>query len=180
MKLFRFENYKVTVSEEALMLKPFKVLWDRDKSKNKDKVMMELAYIYFFCDPRSEFQYLTDVEDRDKAIKEGQGYPADWEPDDKVKEAMAYYDTFKPTAALLLEDTKFAIDKLRKFLKEMDLNQVDDKGKPVYTLNTFTSTLKQIPVLIKELDSAEKALIKEIEQDEKVRGSAEKALYEDL
>ena len=40
MKLFRYEQYKVTISEEALALKPFKKLWDRDKTKNKDKAIL--------------------------------------------------------------------------------------------------------------------------------------------
>ena len=27
MKLFRYEGYNITISEEALLLKPFQVLW---------------------------------------------------------------------------------------------------------------------------------------------------------
>ena len=35
MKLFKYESYQVTIEPEALTLKPFKVIWDRDKSKHK-------------------------------------------------------------------------------------------------------------------------------------------------
>ena len=55
MKLFRYEGYNITISEEALLLKPFKTLWDRDKSKDKYKAMQELGYIYFMEDPRSDY-----------------------------------------------------------------------------------------------------------------------------
>ena len=47
MKLFKYQGYNLTISEEAMMLKPFKDLWKRDKSKNKEQALQELAYIYF-------------------------------------------------------------------------------------------------------------------------------------
>lgn len=39
MKLFKYKDFAVTISEEALLLKPFKKIWDRDKSKNKTKAL---------------------------------------------------------------------------------------------------------------------------------------------
>ena len=179
MKLFRYEGYKLHISEEAFVLKPFKEIWQRDKSKNKDKALQELGYIYFMSDPRSDYQYLVDEEERSKSIKEGEGIPNDWNPDKAVLDAITFYKSFKPTSALLLEDTRFAVDKLRKLLREIDLTQTDDKGKPIYTLNTITATIKQIPSLVKDLDEAEKTLSKEIMESSKVRGSQEKSMYED-
>lgn len=180
MKLFKYEGYKLHISEEAFVLKPFKEIWNRDKTKNKDKALQELAYIYFMCDPRSDYQYIVDEEDRAKAIKEGEGIDSKWKPDNKVIEAMNFYKTFKPVSALLLEDTRIAVDKLRQLLRNIDLTEVDDKGKPIYTLNTVTATIKQIPSLVKDLDEAEKAIAKEIMESDKVRGAQEKSMYEDF
>jgi hypothetical protein len=180
MKLFKYEGYKITISEEALLLKPFKQIWQRDKSKTKDIAMMELGFIYFFCDPRSDYQYIVDEEARLKSIKEGEGMNDKWKPDSLVKEAMEFYNKFKPSSSLLLEDTRYAVDKLRKLLREIDLNETDGNGKPIYTLNTITATIKQIPSLVKDLDEAERALAKEITQSEKVRGAQEKSMYEDM
>lgn len=180
MKLFRYEGYKLHISEEAFVLKPFKEIWNRDKTKNKDKALQELGYIYFMSDPRSDYQYIVDEEDRAKAIKEGEGIDSKWKPDNKVIEAMKFYKTFKPVSALLLEDTRIAVDKLRQLLRNIDLTEVDDKGKPIYTLNTITATIKQIPSLVKDLDEAEKAIAKEIMESDKVRGAQEKSMYEDF
>lgn len=180
MKLFRYEGYKLHISEEAFVLKPFKEIWNRDKSKNKDKALQELAYVYFMCDPRSDYQYIVDEDDRAKAIKEGEGIDSKWKPDNKVIEAMEFYKQFKPVSALLLEDTRVAVDKLRQLLRNIDLTEVDDKGKPIYTLNTVTATIKQIPSLVKDLDEAEKAIAKEIMESDKVRGAQEKSMYEDF
>lgn len=180
MKLFKYEGYKITISEEALLLKPFKTIWKRDRSQNKEKALMELGFIYFFCDIRSDYQYIVDEDARKESIKEGEGLPKDWEPDDVLLEAMKFYNTFKPTSALLLEDTRYAVDKLRKLLREIDLNQKDDKGKPIYTLNTVTATIKQVPSLVRDLDEAERSIAKEIAQSDKVRGAQTKSIYEDV
>ena len=180
MKLFKYEGYKITISEEALLLKPFKAIWKRDKSLNKEKALSELGFIYFFCDIRSDYQYIVDEEARMASIKEGEGMPEDWAPDSVVLEAMQFYSTFKSTSALLLEDTRYAVDKLRKLLREIDLTQTDDKGKPIYTLNTITATIKQVPSLVKDLDKAERSIAKEIAQSDKVRGAQSKSIYEDL
>lgn len=179
IKLFKYEGYKIIIEPEVLLLKPFKQIWNRDRSQSKEKANMELAFIYFFCDPRSDYQYLTDEEEREKAIKEGEGFPFTWKPDKLIKDAMIFYNSFKPTSALLLEDTRVAVDKLRKLLREIDLNQVDDKGKPVYTLNTITATIKQVPSLVRDLDEAERALSKEFSTSNRMRGQGEKTLMED-
>lgn len=180
MKLFRYEGYKLDISEEALALVPFKKIWERDKSKSKDRAISELGYIYFMADPRSDYQYIVDEESRKQSIKEGEGLSPKWEPDKLVNEALEFYKTFKPASALLLEDTRVAVDKLRTLLREIDLAAVDDKGKPIYTLNTITATIKQIPALVKDLNDAEAAIAKEIMQSNKVRGSLEKSIYEDF
>lgn len=180
MKLFKYEGYKITISEEALLLRPFKAIWKRDKTQNKEKALMELGFIYFFCDIRSDYQYIVDEDARKESIKEGEGLPKNWEPDSVVIEAIEFYNTFKPTSALLLEDTRFAVDKLRKLLREIDLNQTDDKGKPIYTLNTITATIKQVPSLVRDLDEAERSIAKEIAQSDKARGAQTKSIYEDI
>lgn len=179
MKLFKLEGYTLEISEEAYSLKVFKDLWTRDKSKNKSSAIQELAYIYFMWDPRSDYQYIVDEEARKLAVISGTGMPDNWKPDKKVQEAEEFYKTFKTTAALLLEDIKFSIEKLRKYLRSIDLNETDEKGRPVNTLQTFTATLKQLPVLVKDLHEAEKALTKEMEAEGRMRGQGEKTIFED-
>lgn len=179
IKLFKYEGYSVTVEPEAIMLAPFKAIWDRDKRKDKSMAMQELAYIYFMSDPRSDYQYLVDEEVRKEEVIKGLGMPTKWKEDDVIKRALKFYESFKPTSAGLLEDTRIAVNKLRQLLRNIDLEETDDKGRPVYTLNTITATIKQIPGLVKDLDEAERTLSKDIIQEAKARGSQSKALGED-
>lgn len=180
MKLFKYEGYNMTISEEALVLKPFKLLWDRDKTKNKERALQELGYCYFMEDPRSDYQIYIDREERSEQIKQGEGIPEDWKPDKKVEDALAFYASFKSESALLAEDIRVAITKLRQYIKTIDLNDVDANGKPIYTLSTYTSTIAQIPKLIISLDEAEKAISRDIAQNDRVRGAQEKSMYEDM
>ena len=180
MKLLKYEGYNLTFEPEILTLRVFKRLFMRDKTKDKSRFLQELGYIYFMLDPRSDYMYITDNEERSKAIIEGEGLPNTWKVDSTLQEAMDYYKSFRPTSALLLEDTRIAVDKLREALRSINLTDVDDKGRPIYTLNTIVSTIKQVPSLVKDLDDAERAIAKEIVQNDKIRGSAEKSMYEDL
>ena len=180
MKLLKYEGYKLTFEPEILTLKVFKELYKRDKSKTKSMFIQELGFIYFFADPRSDYQYLTNEEDRIKAIIQGEGLPKDFKISPILQNAIDYYKSFRPTSALLLEDTRVAVDKLRKALRDIDLDARDDKDKPIYTLNSITSTIKLVPSLIKDLDEAERTIAKEIVQNDKVRGTVEKSMYEDL
>lgn len=180
MRLFKYEGYKITIAEEALLLKPFKAIWKRDKSQSKERALSELGFIYFFCDVRSDYQYIVDPEERMKEIKIGEGLPESWQPDDLLKEAIEFYNSFKTSSILLLEDTRVAVNKFREMLNEINFRELDNNGKPVYPMNTVLSTIKQVPELVKALEEAERSIAKEITQSDKVRGSQSKSMYEDM
>lgn len=180
MKLFKYEGYKVVISEEALALKPFKQIWNRDRTANKDKAISELAYIYFMEDPASDYQYLVDRDERSEAIIEGEGLPTNWKPDKIVKEAMNFYSSFKTTSALILEDTRKVAENLRKALPTLDITEEDDKGRPKHTIASITKAIRELNILIKELAETERIISKEMaENNGRVRGKRAKTLLED-
>lgn len=180
MKLFTFEGYKLNISEEALCIKAFRELFKRDRSKTKEKALLELGFIYFYLDPRSDYSFLTDDEERMEAIIEQEGFPTKWKPDDKVQRAMEVYRSLTQTSSsLLLQDTRISIDKARAFLRNLDLEQKDVNGKPIYTINTYLNAIKDVPKLIKELSEAEKAVSKELEENGKLKANRLKKVGED-
>ena len=106
---------------------------------------------------------------------QGEGMKPSWEPDTTVKEAQALYASFKTTSELLLEDTRNLVDKYRLKLRSMDLTDLDIKET-----KELGAIIKLIPSMVKDLDEAERAIAKELAQNDRVRGAQEKAVYEDL
>lgn len=179
MKLFKYEGYNLTISEEALTLKPFKVLWNRDKSAHKETATQELGYIYFMEDPRSDYASIIDRTERAIQVKKGEGLKDSWKPDAKVLEAQEFYASFKTDSALLLEDLRKGVAVLRSgMVNQEELEDIDIEKKP-RVLNDFATVLSKLNKLVKELDETEKQIAKEIASSDKVRGSNEKAMFED-
>lgn len=180
MKLFRYENYKLVISEEAYAIKPFREIVDRDTSQYKELAMLELAYVYFMVDPRSDYTYLIDTEERSRVIKEQEGLPPNWEPDELVIKALRAYELgTQTTTLLLLNDLRESLEKIRTFIKELNLHEVDDKGKPKYPLQNVVNSLKLIPSLITQFSETERALIKELTAEGRMKANKMKKIGED-
>ena len=180
MKLIEYDNYQIKVADEALLIRPIRKLFNQDRSTLKEKFLQQMSYLYFMVDPTSSYMYITDDEDREREIKIQEGLPDDFKPSKDLEEAMEIYKKHCETSSTLLrKDTRLAIDKLREFLRNVDLNATDDKGKPIYPINTITSAIKQIPELAKSLSEAEKAVQKELEEGGRARGGNNKTLMDD-
>lgn len=162
------------------MIKPLRDLYNRDRTKNKDKFFQQISVIYFMVDPRSSFSYITDDDERLKAIIEENGLPNDFKVDKDLQKAIdVYKEHVVTTSYLLLQDTKIAIEKVRQFLRNVDLTLLDDKGKPVYTINSITTAIKQVPQLAKDVVETEKLVAREIEEQGRARGGMSKTLADD-
>lgn len=178
MRLFKYEGYEVKVAPEALTLKPFKKIWDRDKSKSKDTALQELSFLYFYCDPRSDYQYIVDDEDRLSAVKNGEGFNDDWKPDKLLQEAIDFYRSFDSASAILLRSALVGVNKVRDQLENADLDTVDKNGKPVISLKDYMAVLKMVPEVAAMLKDAEKTINEETEYGE-AKGAIQKTLFDD-
>lgn len=181
MKLVYLENYQIKVSDEALLVKPIRKLFEADKSKTKESFYTQCSVIFFMADPRSNYAYIVDEEERLEAIKQQEGLPKDYMIDDDVRNAMDVYKALSKTASSeLLEDTYIAISKIREFLRNVDLTETDDNGKPIYTINSITTAVKQIPQLTKDIKEAEKQVYSDIVENGRKRGGdVGKSMFED-
>ena len=182
MKLLSLENYQIKVTDEALLVKPIRDLFQADKSKNKENFYTQCSIIFFMADPRSSYSYIVDDSERFEAIRVQEGLPKNYKISKELQAAINVYKNLSTTvSSQLLEDTYFAIDKVRKFLRNVDLNATDDKtGKPLYTISSITSAIKAIPQLTKDIQEAEKQVNADIvEVSRKRGGDIGKAMFED-
>ena len=181
MKLIEFDGMEFKIADEALLVRPIRELFSKDKSKRKEEFWKQISYLWFMCDPRSTYQYLVSPEDRVKEIKKQEGFPEDWEPSPLLLEAMEIYrKQTTTTASILLESMRKGIEQLRKFFEEFDLFAVDKNERPIYQVSTMTAALKQVPELARALVEAEKEIAKDFQTDDKARGNSSKAVGEDI
>lgn len=179
MKLFKYDSYKVVISEEAMAIKAFRDIWEADRTPDKTMALQELGYVYFMCDPRSDYMVITDEDERSAAIREQEGLPRGWKPGRRVAAAMALYRGFKPPSAILLEDIRASVDKLRATLKEIDLSATDSSGKPLIKANDYVAALERLMKLYPALKEAERTMSSDMAEAGRMRGGGEKTVFED-
>lgn len=180
MKLFKYENFSLTISEEALAIKAFSDIWKRDKSKHKARALQELGLLYFMYDPRSDYMYIEDLQERWLQILEDVGLNSKFTLDPELLKAADVYCRliFTPSSVLLVS-ARSAVDKISTFLRSIDLEETDDKGKPKYPIQAIVGAIKNIPTLTKDLAAAEKAVNAEINEFSKIRGQKQKSMLDD-
>lgn len=187
MKLIEFDGQDFKIADEALLVRPIRDLYRKDKSKSKEEFWKQISYLWFMCDPRSTYMYIVDDKERSREIVKQEGLGDKWSPSLQLKEAMNIYRKHvTTTSSLLLEDMRASIDDVRFILRELgdqargNRGDGDDAIALDKILPVMTKSIKEIPELARALVEAEKALAKDFATENNARGSAQKAIGEDL
>ena len=116
LNLFSFnDDWRVTIKPEALILKPFGDVVS--KYKNREDGLLELGYVYFMVDYRSEFSDIIDLEERKEKILETFGDDASKIIiDSTTQKAIELYEERQPSISLrFLESMKKALNMTRHY-----------------------------------------------------------------
>jgi len=181
MHIIEIVDYNIQLTEEAMMIRPIRELWNSDRSKTKERFMQQASVLYNMADPRTSYNFILDEEERLQAIIEQEGLPKNFKIDEKLQKAIDAYKAHTMTSSLLLlRRAQKSADKLGKFLEDVDFTATDDKGKLLFPINTVASAIKQIPSIVKDLQETEKMVTKEIEETGRTRGGdTGKSVFED-
>ena len=168
-KLFDIQNGKVILNPTTLWVPEFKVLWDRDKKKNKDRAIAEISYIVFLHSYQSPYQAYSEKEREKKVLEDFFKGVEDWKPDDKVKAAIKKYKELQDSVSLrLLRSTKLALETIEEYFKTANPEDI----------STIVKNAKELGNLVQSLDKLEKQVQKEQLENASVRGSSEVGLFE--
>ena len=177
--LIKLTDGKLSISNEVLFIKSFRTMFNRDRTKLKDEFVDAVAYIYFMEDPRSDYMYITDEKEREKAIVETEGIHK-LKKDAVFNEANTVYKAHcKTTATEAINDTKIALDKLRALLRNADFEKLDKNDKPIYTPQALGATIEKVISLAVQVSEAEKKIYKDIGEDYDARGKSTKGILDD-
>jgi spermidine/putrescine-binding protein len=102
MHILEYSNYLIQPTQEALLIKPIRKLYNKDKTKNKEKFLQTMSLIYFYVDPRSTYNYITNDEERFQAILKQEGLPKNFTITKEIQEAIDEYKKHCITTSFLL------------------------------------------------------------------------------
>ena len=176
-------NWQLQVNDIAWGYQPFKKILTRDKTKDKEYALNDMLFIYNFADIKSDYMTIANEDDRCKEVMKDLSMKKGWKYDDVIKDAIKFYKERSQTIGEeLYESSIIAAGAVSSHLRRSGqlLEERDDKGKPVHTIASITSALKQVPGIIKDLKTAYKEIIKEQKELEgKKKGSKEFGMFED-
>lgn len=182
MKLFEMKNWQLVVSEEAWGLQPFAKILKRDKTKNKERALKEMLFVYFYCDIKSNYIDMP-VKSRTSEIKHDIGLKESWEVDDVIEDAIELYKRVSvSTIQRLYMKSSKSIDDIGDYLENTKalLEERDINGKPIYDISKLVAANEKVPRLMANLKAAREEVIKEKESNEnKKKGSKSYNTFED-
>ena len=181
MRLFDLINNQLVISEEAYALTVFKRLWDRDKTKDKEKALAELAFIYFMEDFKSDFSDITNEQDRAVEVVKSISLPNKWKEDNFVKEAREFYRERSKDILplLLLKDAKVVIDRIRELFREVDFLALDKNGKAKYDVDKVARVVERSGAILQNIFNLENMVKKEVQAKKDKVGAKTKSIFED-
>lgn len=180
MKSFDIVGGQVTFTPSFLAVPEFKKIWDRDKSKEKEKAVKELSFIVFLCDERAHNPYISFSEDlREETLKADFFSDENYKLDDDVIAAIRKLKSMlETTSTRLLLSAQIAAEKLADWFKKVDFDLVDDSGKAKYSASELSRNLKDVGNIIKSLKQLEKEVRLEQLNTTVARGGSEIGMFE--
>lgn len=181
--LFEIQDKIVYPTPEALLIEPFKSIWERDKTKSKQTALEEFTYIEFMSSAKKSnpFKGYSD-EERPKKIMQQVMSEQNWKPDHLVLEGIAHWQLFQEEASenySLYKAAKKAVDNLKKFLNSVNVMERNDKGAPVYKPRDITSAIADVPKLVAGLDELKKKVEEDLFEQTKSRAGKTTSIFAD-
>jgi len=125
-----------------------------------------LGAVYFYSDHRSPYA-VYDESERVKKIS--QDLKVKFTP--KVRGAIDKYKELSETSAIkLLKSARASVTKLEKYFRTVDLNILDDNGKPIYHAKDLIANLSNMSKVVNGLDELEEIVKKHQQKDNPNRG----------
>lgn len=180
MELFDEENGRVIIHPAAKSLFPFKKIINKDKTKDKKNALEDLSFIYFYSDYKSDFSDILDDKARENEIRKVCITRKSWEIDEDIKDAIKFYnDRQQTTSSKLLDSTKEALGKIESYFKNLDLDEKDERGKPLHDVSKILNSINNLSKTVQSLKDLEEIVRKEKEEESRIRGGEGIGDYEE-
>lgn len=173
--LFVVENSIARPNTETLLISPFKEIWERDKSKNKDRAIKEFTFIELMSSKKKSNPYAGYSDDVRYEKLKNFLFDSKWDMDSLVEQGLAKINEFQeeasPTYQYYIDSLK-AAEKTRKFLREIDLGEKNERtGNPLYKPKDITSAITDTEKIIQTLSVLKEKVEQELFDSVKTKGN---------
>lgn len=176
MELFSYNNWKLDIKPEAYTIEAFRKIVDRDKSKDKQKAIRELAFVFHMCDYSSPFASFLDEEAKRQNIIKKVGLPENWKMDSVVEEAISTYKELEETiTSRYLESAEIALSKVDRYFRNFEITP----ETTVMEVQKIEGMVKSSVETVKALRSLEELVKQDKEKNERIRGGKERPYFAD-
>lgn len=181
MEIFEVNEQIVIPTTEILLIEPFKTIWERDKTEKKSFALKEFSYIEFMVSPKDTnvfFGYPEEI--RSEKIIENI-FDEKYIPDPLVELGIEKYTEWKEDASPSFRYYKAllkSVESTRKFLHNVDLEERDDKGKPIHKINDVLNAQVKANDVLKNLHLLKKKVIQELFESSKTKGGKDINVFE--
>lgn len=177
MNVFVYDNVnnRLEINEgEILLVREFKNLFDKDKSKTKDQAFKELTYIYLAIDWKSPYSQYTELERHEEALRDS-GLSEEEFNNPVFREACRKYRALQDSnkSIKMLNAAKTAVDRFIDYFEVIvDLNERDQNGKPIFSAEKVMKEVSNLTKVHQELIDLENAVKKELVEQSTLRAGA--------
>lgn len=183
MDLFEFRDGRAFPTIHALMIQPFKAMWQEDTSADHGEAILAFSFIELMCSPKKSNPFIGYEKDvRYIKLKEELFGDSAYELPYLVVDGIAKYEQLLENSSPsypLLQSAFNAAGKLKTFFNSFNLNERTNSGASVYKPRDITSALKDVDTVIKSLESTRNKINEEMLSSDKTRNNREVGLYEE-
>lgn len=168
MEIFSYDslNKQLELNEpEILLVREFKALLTRDKTKTKSRALKELTYIYLAICWKSPYNQYTELERHEEALNDS-GLTEEEFNDPIFREACRKFRSLQDSnkSIKLLNAARVAADQFIEYFETIiDLNERDQNGKPVFSAEKVMKEMAQLSKVHEQLKVLEAQVKQEME-----------------
>lgn len=180
--LFEVNGKAVVPTTEVRLIEPFKTIWERDSKESKEDALRDFAFIEFMVSKKKTNPYAGySEEERLAKLSEIYYGKSGIELDPLVEQGMAKTVEFQTTASATysyLTSLLNIADRIKHYFNTVDIDERDDKGKPIHTISNITRAIGDIDKVLQTLHTAQEKVEQELYETTKTRGNKTIGAYE--
>ena len=183
MDLFEVVNGRAMPSVHALLIEPFKSIWNEDQDPVKGDAIRDFTFIELCCSPKKTNPYCGYDEDQRYQILKQELYgDASYQLSNRMIDGITKYEQLLENHSPTLSLLRAALDGAEKFktqLKELDLTERTKAGSAVYKPRDITNAMKDLPEMAKSIEALREKVFKELLEEGKTRANRTIGYFEE-